>query len=326
MIEEQDKALRNQAGEQVPAQEYAERALVKGVIKQLDADGNVKEDGIVVEDGILAPFHFTSKEEASKFEGTKVGDVVVFEPFATCDGNEAEIASMLHIDRDKVEDAKGNFQITVAEYIVHKPAELGQEFYDKVFGPDTVHNEEEYRQRVSEMIARALEPNSRQLFARMAEDYLMETYGAGMQLPLEFLKKFFARTNSELKAEDVAGELDRAVPGIKWEIIENKAAEALKVQLNDDDVKAFAHAMAVEQLQNYGMAHMADQMADYLAENILKDKDQRQRVIRQAFNAKLINSIHNAVKLNEKTVSIDEFRALVDSLNNNSGAAVAAEE
>ena len=29
MITEQDKALRNQAGEQVPAQEYAERALVK---------------------------------------------------------------------------------------------------------------------------------------------------------------------------------------------------------------------------------------------------------------------------------------------------------
>lgn len=326
MIEEQDKALRNQAGEQVPAQEYAERALVKGVIRQLDEEGKEKEDGIMVEDGILAPFHFTSKEQAEKFEGTKVGDTIVFDAFATCDGNEAEIASMLHIDRDKVESARGNFQITIAEFIVHKPAELGQEFYDKVFGKDTVHNEEEYRQRVSEMIARALEPNSRQLFARMAEDYLMDTYGKGMQLPLDFLKKFMARNNSEIKAEDIAGEVERAVPGIKWEIIENKAAEALKVEINEDDVKAFAHAMAIEQLQSYGMAHMADQMADYLAENILKDKAQRQRVVRQAFNGKLINSIHNAIKLNEKTVSIDEFRALVDSLNNASGAAVAAEE
>ena len=39
-----------------------------------------------------------------------------------------------------------------------------------------------------------------------------------------------------------------------------------------------------------------------------------------------MNAIHNAVKLNEKTVSLDEFRALVDTLNNASGAAVAAEE
>lgn len=326
MINEQDTALRNQAGEQVPAQEYAERALVKGAIKQLDADGNVKEGGIEVEDGILAPFHFTSKDEAAKFEGTKVGDVVVFDPFATCDGNEAEIASMLHIDRDKVEEARGNFQMTIAEFVVHKPAELGQEFYDKVFGAGTVHNEEEYRARVSEMIAQALQPNSRQLFARMAEDYLMETYGANMQLPTEFLKKFMARTNSELKPEDVAGELERAIPGIKWEIIENKAAETLEVKVTEEDVKAFAHALAIQQLQSYGMAHMADQMADYLAENLLKDKEQRQRIVRQAFNGKLINTIHNAIKLNEKTISLDEFRALVDSLNNASGAAVAAEE
>ena len=326
MINEQDKAIRAQAGEQVPAQEYAERALVKGVIKQLDAEGNLKEDGIVVEDGILAPFTFKSKEQADKFEGTKAGDTVVFDAFATCDGNEAEIASMLHIDRDKVEEARGNFQIVISEYIVNKPAELGQELYDKVFGADTVHNEEEYRQRISEMIAQALAPNSRQLFARMAEDYLMETYGAGMQLPLEFLKKFMARTNSELKAEDVAGELERAVPCIKWEIIENKAAEKLEVKVTEDDVKAFARSLAIQQLQSYGMAHMADQMADMLAENILKDKDQRQRIIRQAFNGKLINTIHNSIELNEKTVSLEEFRALVDTLNNASGAAVAAEE
>lgn len=325
MLKEQDEAMRNQAGEQVPADAYADRALVKGVIEQLDADGNVKEDGLKVEDGILAPFHFTSKEEAAKFEGTKAGDAVVFDAFATCDGNEAEIASMLHIDRDKVEEARGNFRITIKEFIVHKPAELGQEYYDKVFGADNVHNEEEYMTRLSEMIARALQPNSNQLFTRMAEDYLMETYGAGMQLPVEFLKKFIARNNTELKPEDVAGEVERALPGIKWEIIESKAAEVLNVQVTEEDVKAFAHGMAIEQLNSYGMGHMAEQMADYLAENILKDKDQRQRIVRQAFNAKLIQTIHNSVKLNEKTVSLDEFRALVDTLNNNTGAEVAAE-
>ena len=38
--------------------------------------------------------------------------------------------------------------MSIAEFIVHKPAEQNQEFYDKVFGPDTVHNEEGYRQQV----------------------------------------------------------------------------------------------------------------------------------------------------------------------------------
>lgn len=326
MIKEQSDALLNQAGTQEPAQEYADRALVKGIIRQLDEEGSVVEGGITVEDGILAPFHFTSAEQAEKFNGTKVGDKVVFNPFETCNGSEAEISSMLHIDRDQVESAKGNFEIEIKEFIVHKPAELGQEFYDKVFGADQVHNEEEFRARVSDMIAQALQPNSNRLFTRTAEDWLMETYGTAMELPVDFLCKFLVATNKELKPEAAEEEMKRAIPGIKWEIIENKVAEALQVKITEEDVKAYAHRYAIEQLNAYGMAHMADQMADYLAENILKDENQRRQVVRQAFNDKLMGAIHSAVHLNEKTVSLDEFRGIVSALNNDSGAEVAAEE
>ncbi len=326
MVAEQDKNIRMQAGDRVTTDTYGERALVKGTIMQLAEDGQVKADGIQVTDGIVAPFLFKSKEEAAKFEGTKAGDKVVFDAFATCDGNEAEIASMLHIDRDRVEEARGNFEMTITEYVVNKPAELGQEFYDKVFGADTVHNEEEYFARVRDMIAQGLQPNSRSLFVRMTEDYLMETYGANMQLPEGFLRKFMVRVTPEIKAEDVDEQLKLALPGMKWEIIEGQAGRVMGVKVEEDDVKAMARSIAMEQLIQYGMGQMAEQMADYYAENLLKDKDQRRRLVDQAYTSKLMNAIHNAVKLNEKTVSLDEFRALVDTLNNASGAAVAAEE
>ena len=326
MIKQQDENLRQQAGERVQAQEYGDRALVKGTIMQLAEDGQVKADGIQVTDGILAPFLFKSKEEAAKFEGTKVGDKVVFDAFATCDGNEAEISSMLHIDRDKVEEDRGNFEINITDYVFNKPAELGQEFYDKVFGPDAVHNEEEYRARVTDMIAQGLQPNSRNLFVRTTEDYLMETYGASMQLPEGFLRKFMMRANPEIKEEEVDGYLQHSIPGIKWEIIQSQAGRAMNIRVEEDDVKAIARSIAMEQLYQYGLGQMAEQMADYYAENLLKDKEQLGRIREQAFTAKLMNAIHNAVKLNEKTVSLDEFRAIVDTLNNASGAEVAAEE
>lgn len=326
MVAEQDKNLRLQAGDRVTTDTYGDRALVKGTIMQLAEDGQVKADGIQVTDGIVAPFLFKSKAEADKFEGTKAGDKVVFDAFATCDGNEAEISSMLHIDRDRVEEARGNFEMTITEYVVNKPAELGQEFYDKVFGPDTVHNEEEYFARVRDMIAQSLQPNSRSLFIRTAEDYLMETYGTNMQLPEAFLRKFIVRVNPEIKEEDVDKELKMAIPGMKWEIIEGQAGKVMGIKVEEDDVKAIARSIAVQQLIQYGMGQMAEQMADYYAENLLKDKDQRRRLVEQAYTSKLMNAIHNAVKLNEKTVSLDEFRALVDTLNNASGAEVAAAE
>lgn len=328
MIDEQIKAICQQAGEQVTGQEYADRALVKGTIMQLNEDGTIKEgdDAIQVTDGIVAPFLFKSPEQMAKFEGTKVGDKVVFNPFETCDGNEAELASMLHIERDQIERARGNFEMAISEYIVHKPAEVNQALFDKVFGADKVHNDEEFRKAVADMIARALQPNSNQLFTRQAEDYLMNNYGADMQLPVEFLGKFMARNNSEIKPEDIAGMVERSIPGIKWEIIENKLAEKLGVKVTEDDIKAAARQYGMEQLQQYGMAHMADQMLDYFVENMLKDENQRRQLIRMAFNGNLFHALHNTVKLDEKTISLEDFRAMVAELNKSTEAEEAAAE
>lgn len=315
MIDKQDENMRQQAGERVTTDTYGDRALVKGTIVQLDENGQPKEGGIFVEEGILAPFLFKSKEEADKFEGTKAGDEVVFDAFATCDGNEAEISSMLHIDRDKVEEARGNYKMTIKEFVINKPAELGQEYYDKVFGKDVVKTEEEYRQQIRAMIARSLQPNSNSLFTRNTEDYLMETYGANMELPKAFLAKFIARVNPEIKAEDIDSEVEKALPGLKWDIIEGQAAKVLGVKLEEADVKAVARQIAMEQLAQYGMGAMADQMADYYAENMLKDKNQQRYITNQAFTGKLMSAIHAAVNLDEKTVTLDEFRKIVDALN-----------
>ena len=48
------------------------------------------------------------------------------------------------------------------------------------------------------------------------------------------------------------------------------------------------------------MGQMAEQMADYYADNMLRTKDQRRRLAHEAFTAKLFTAIHNAIKLNEK--------------------------
>lgn len=315
MIDEQIKTMLNQAADQVPAQEYADRALVKGVIRQLNNDGSVKEDGIIVEEGILAPFLFKNAEEAKKFEGTKAGDKVVFDAYATCDGEEAELASMLHINREDVEKAKGDFEMEIKEFIVAKPAEMNQAFYDKVFGPDKIHSEEEFKAAVKDMIAQALAPNSRQLFTRNTEDYLMETYGKDMKLPESFITKLIKRENPDLTEEGAHDSMVHSIPGIKWEIIESKAAEVMGVKVTEDDLKTFARTVAMQQLQQYGLAQMADQMADYYAENLLKDEKTRNQIARQAYSGNLMTAIHNAVTLDEKTVSMEEFRAMVEDLN-----------
>lgn len=325
MMEEQDKALRESNGERVPVDTFEDRALVKGSIMQLNEDGSVKEDGIQVNDGIVGPFVFKSKEEAAKFEGKKVGDKVVFNPWNSCEGNEAELSSMLHIDRDKVETARGDFEMNIAEMIAPRPAELGQKFYDAVFGEGAVTNEEEYKQKLHDAIAQSLQPNSVNLFQRNAEDYLMATYGENMPLPLDFLKKWIMANDENVKEDNVDEYLKRTIPGIKWELIENQAAEKLEVKVSEDDVKELARQIAASQLRQYGMLQLTDEIVNYYAENMLSDKNTKERVARQAFVQQLFGRLHAAVNLDEKTVSLDEFRKIVEALSNNTGEEVAAE-
>ncbi|MDE6306052.1 MAG: trigger factor family protein, partial [Muribaculaceae bacterium] len=145
MVQEQDKMFRERFGAQVPVEAYEGKALVKGAIMELNEDGTIKEgeDAIQVVNGIVAPWRFTSADEAAKFEGKKVGDKVVFNPAATCNGNAVELASMLGIDRDKAADVKADFEIAISEIIGLKLAEHNEEFFKNVYG-ETVTTEEQY--------------------------------------------------------------------------------------------------------------------------------------------------------------------------------------
>lgn len=202
MINEQDKALRERFGAQVPGEEADEKALVKGTIMELNEDGTVKEsaDAIQVIDGIVAPMFFKDKAQAEKFLHCKVGDKVVFNPWATCEGNPAEMSSMLHItDKDAAANVKADFELTVSEIIILKPAELGEEFYKNAFGPQAnIENEEQYRQNVAQMIAAQFAPSSQEVFQLSARKYLVETYADNVKVPEDFLKRYLLLENPEI--------------------------------------------------------------------------------------------------------------------------------
>ena len=278
-----------------------------------------------VEDAIVGPFVFKNEDEMKKFEGSKVGGKVVFNPWASCEGNEAELSSMLHIDRDKTADMRSNFEMTVAEILVNRPADHDQAFYDAVFGADTVHNEEEYNAKLREAIAQALQPNSANLFQRQTEEYLMERYGK-MTLPERLIKKLIASDDKKMTEEEIDKAYADSIESIKWDIIENQAAREVKAEVTKEEVEALAKDIAAQQLRQYGMFELNDEILNMYMQNMMSDENSRRRLVRQAFIQQLFGKIHAAVTLDEKTVTLDEFRAIVDGLNKNNEPAEAAAE
>jgi trigger factor len=219
---------------------------------------------------------------------------------------------MLNTDKEKAAEAKANFEMSISEIIVVKPAELNEEYYKNLFGPDKVNNEEEYFNAIKEMISAQISGNSELLFHMQAEKALVEQYG-NFELPQEFLKKWLVRRNEGLTAENIDAEFEKMIPSLKWQLIKERIAAVAEVKIEEADVTNHAKAIARQQFAQYGMTNVEDDMlADY-AKRILEDKNSRSRIIEEAGDMKLFEVIKQTAKIEAKSVSIEEFKTIAEN-------------
>ncbi|MBQ8565535.1 MAG: trigger factor [Bacteroidaceae bacterium] len=307
MVAKQDEMFRQRQGKQITVDTVTEeRDLVKGSMVELE-NGAAKEGGIVVESTILSPAYI--KDEKEKFNGVKVGDKVVFNPAAACQDSVGELASMLNIDREAAADVKSDFEMTVTEITHLQPAEHDQEFFDGIFGKDNVKSEEEYTAKVREMIAAQLAPESDYRFGIDARKAIEAAVGE-IELPAEFLKRWLVATNEKYTDENIAEEYGKMEADLKWHLIKEHIAKAFEVKVADEDLKALAMSVTRQQFAQYGMTNVPDELLENYSQEMLKSKESRAQLIDRATEAKIQNAIKNAVTLEEKEVSTEEFGKL----------------
>ncbi len=312
MIDEQSNNLRRRLGKQVPGEQTEPDALVKGVLRELNEEGAVKEDGIVVENGIVAPAYFSSEDQRKLFEGKKVGDKVVFNPYATAEGTQnpdAEVSSMLNIDKNEAAAHKGDFEMEIKEIIVVRPADLDQEFFDHVFGKDKVHNEEEYRKAMAEMLAAQLRNDSFYRFTIDAKDAIMKAVG-DFELPDAVLKDYLVQADNNVTAETVDQEYAAMRPQLEWQIVRDEVADKLQIKVEEEDLLNTARALARQQFAQYGMGNVPDDMLDKYAREIMNDRKFRDQLFGQTLEQKLFRGIEASVTVDPREVTVKEFNAL----------------
>ena len=309
MIEKQDNALRRRFGKQVPGEVADATCLVKGEMTELNEDGSVKEDGIKVENGIISVEYFADPEQKKLFEEKHPGDTVRFNPAATCNGNPAELSSMLNIDKEETDAHHGDFNMEIKEIIVLKPAEHDQEFFDGVFGKDKVHNEEEFKKALSDMIALQLTADSNYRFTIDAKDALLKAQG-DMELPDDVLKAFLQQQNEALNNENIDEEYVKIRPQLVWELLREAVASQLDIKIDEEELKDSARRFTAQQLMQYGMSQMPDELLDKYADNFLKDAKMREQIYNFTVDSKLYAGIKEAAEIDNKEVDVEEFNAL----------------
>lgn len=311
MIDNQNEAFKKRFGTQVAGEIADEDSLLRGSMVELGEDGAAKADGINVDRTIVSPKYLKDNDEKAKFVGKKVGDELVFNPSKGAGGNVTELAAMLNIDKDQAANVNSDFTFKVEEILVNKDAEMGQELFDSVLGKGVVKTEEEYIEKVKEMLAGQLKNDSNYRFTLDAEQVLKKKVGE-LEMPDEFLKRYLVSINKDTEPAKIEEEYPRTREEIIWQLIKEKVARTYDVKIEHEDMLRLARIYASQQFAQYGMGNLPDDMLDRYAGELLENKDYSREISRRAFEDKVFATIRDNVTLNEKNVTVEEFNKLFE--------------
>lgn len=285
--------------------------LIKGNIAELE-DGKEKAGGISVEAGVIMASYMKDEAEQNKFVGVKPGDVIIFNPGKAYDGNETEIASLLKIQKTDVQTIAPEFRFEATEVTRYKEADLDQELFDKIFGKDNVKSEDEFRAKVKESISQQFTPDSDYKFLIDARELLTNKIG-NIQFPDAFLKRWLMATGKERTAESLDADYPKIIEDLKFHLIKEQIAKDYDLKLEDGDVKSIAMQAARAQFAQYGMMGLPDEMIENYANDMLKNQESSRNLVDRAMESKITNCLKEKLGVEEKTVSLDEFRKFFET-------------
>ena len=311
-VDDRIDMLAARAGRYEKVDNYEGNDMLKGTLRELDAEGNVKTDGITAEDAVLMPMYIKVEEQEALFEGAKLGDTVTFNPKKAYPENDVEVASLLKKKKEEVADLTSDFAYQITEISRFTKAPVDQDLFDMIYGEDVVTSEEQFREKLTEQIKYE---NSTETDFKLLQDirkYCEDKVG-DLTFPEALLKRVMLSKNKGEGAEEkIEKNFELSLKELKWHLIKEQLIEQFGIKINDEDVKASAKEFARIQYAQYGMNNLPDEYIERYADDLLKKQENLDGIIDRSIDNKIEECVKNTVKLNNKEVTADEFNKLIN--------------
>jgi len=309
MIENQVKSYTGRYGKYIQEEVVEEKDMLKGELLEM-ANGKVNESGIKVQDATITAAYMKDDAQKALFVGAKKGDVITFNP-AKAFESEVEISSLLKISKDAAKAIDADFQLKIEGITRYQESEVDQELFDKVYGEGVVKSEEEFRTKIKENIQENLVADSEYKFGLDAQEMLVAKFD-NLTFPETFLKRWVLASNEKFTAEMLEEDYPKMIADLKWQLIKGKLIKSSNINIESNDVEEFAKKMAKAQFAQYGMIGMDDEIIANYAKDMMKKEETVQTIVDRVTDQKIFAVIKEAVKLDNKEVSIEDFNKMFE--------------
>jgi len=311
MIENQVKSYTGRYGKYIQEEVVEEKDMIKGELLEM-ANGKVNEAGIKVKDATLTASYMKDADQKALFVGAKKGDVITFNPTQAFE-SEVEISSMLKISKDEAKNITSDFQLKIESITRYHESAIDQELFDKVYGEGVVSTEEEFRAKIKENIQENLVSDSEYKFGVDAQEMLVAKFN-DLTFPDEFLKRWVLSSNENLTAETLEADFDKMIIDLKWQLIKSKIQKNAELKVEAQDVEQYAKKVAKAQFAQYGMIGMDDEILANYAKDMMKKEETLKSMIERVTEEKIFAVVKEAVKIDSKEVSIEEFNKMFEAI------------
>lgn len=309
LVDQQVQSFCQRGGQHVKAESYEARDMVKGLLTQLDAEGNSVEGGIQVEEAVMLPEYMKNDEEKAKFEGAKLGDVITINPAKAYNDSAVELASLLRIDKEAAAEMKADFSYQITEIMRFEPAKLSQELYDQMLGKGTVNSEEEFRQFIANDIKKNFRTEAEYRFMQDLRSYVINRIGQ-VEFPEALLKRFMKFRNADKGEDYVEENFEKSLPELLWHLAKEQLCDQLEVKVQHEDVLETAKQITRIQFAQYGMMNMPEESINNYAAEMLKNDQQAQGLVERTVEKMIAAKVKDVVAIETKEVTMEEFNHL----------------
>ena len=293
MIDDQIKHYRKQFGKLIAQKNAKDDFEITAAIKNKAAEINTTHTFDLGQ--------IKGKSNLATIGKAIVGDVVKLK-FKNLFKDESTATRILGVSVDKLKEIEGEISFDIKEINERVLAEMNQEFFDKIYGPDIVKSEKEMRAKIIEGIEKQFEQQSDQKLLNDVTEYLVAK--TKFDLPAEFLKKWMQNSGEHpLSAEAAKEEFERSEKGIRYQLIEGKIIADHDLQIKFEELKAFAKEMIVMQMAQYGQAELPDEEMEGIVARVMSNQDETRKLSEQLMSKKLLEFYKSNLSLKKKKLS-----------------------
>lgn len=245
------------------------------------------------------------KANEKKFLGANIGDTVTLKTKSLFKESN-DLMTYLKISKEKAEGLAVEVSFTISEINKRELADLDQELFDKLFGEGKIASVTELKERIKTDSEKQFLQQADQKLLNDVTEYLVES--TKFDLPSEFLQKWMQTSGeTEISLDQAKEEYEKSEKSIRYQLIEGKLIQENDLQIQFDDLKAFANDMIKAQMAQFGQLNPSEKELDDIAARILSNKDEVKRLSDQLMSQKLLELFKAEANLKDKEISYDDF-------------------